>query len=247
MLDKPLKREDVAPICLPDKYYTKRSKRAESPWNTWIMSVETSPKALIGGTKSLAWMLIAGGVIGWIGALALTIERLNVAANPDAVLSCDISPFISCKSVMLTEQAALLGFPNSLIGLGAFVIPILIGFAILAGAKFAKGFWLLFTLGMIGGFLFVAWLFSQSLFVIGALCPYCMVAWTGMIPIFVTLFLFSAREDIIPMPIRTTAFWDGAYAKAWLWTIAVFLIIILAITVRFWSRWIPMFSQLGWI
>jgi hypothetical protein len=82
------------------------------------MSIETSQKSLIGGTKSLAWMLITGGAIGWIGALALTIERLHVAANPDAVLSCDISPFISCKSVMLTEQAALLGFPNSLIRIG---------------------------------------------------------------------------------------------------------------------------------
>ena len=98
------------------------------------MSIETSQKSLIGGTKSLAWMLITGGIVGWIGALALTIERLNVAANPDAVLSCDISPFISCKSVMLTEQASLLGFPNSLIGLAVFVVPILIGFAILAGA-----------------------------------------------------------------------------------------------------------------
>ena len=76
------------------------------------MAIKTPEKTLIGGTKSLAWMLITGGVVGWIGAMALTIERLNVASNPDAVLSCDVSPFISCKSVMLTEQASLLGFPN---------------------------------------------------------------------------------------------------------------------------------------
>ena len=205
------------------------------------MSVETSPKALIGGTKSLAWMLITGGAIGWIGALALTIERLNVAANPDAVLSCDISPFISCKSVMLTEQASLLGFPNSLIGLAAFVVPILIGFATLAGAKFAKWFWLLFTLGMVGGFLFVAWLFSQSLFVIGALCPYCMVAWAGMIPMFWKQLLFSTREGIIPVPLKTVGFFVGAYDWHWLFSFATFGAMFTATVWRFWDLWPSLF------
>ena len=241
MLDKPFKREDVAPICLPTKYYTKRSKRAETPWNTWIMSVESSQKALIGGTKSLAWMLISGGAIGWIGALALTIERLNVAANPDAVLSCDISPFISCKSVMLTEQASLLGFPNSLIGLAVFVVPILIGFAILAGAKFAKWFWQLFTLGMVGGLLFVAWLFSQSLFVIGALCPYCMVTWTGMIPMFWKQFLFSAREGIVPVPLKTVGVFVAAYDWHWLFSFATFGAMFTATIWRFWDLWPSLF------
>ena len=201
------------------------------------MSIETSQKSLFGGTKSLAWMLITGGAIGWIGALALTIERLHVAANPDAVLSCDISPFISCKSVMLTEQAALLGFPNSLIGLAAFVVPILIGFAILAGAKFARWFWLLFTLGMTGGFAFVVWLFSQSLFVIGALCPYCMVAWTGMIPMFWKQFLFSAREGIVPVPLRTVGFFVAAYDWHWLFSFATFGAMFTATIWRFWDLW----------
>jgi uncharacterized membrane protein len=208
---------------------------------------KTTEKAGIGAPISLALVLIIFGIIGWIGAFSLTLERIHVASDPGAVLGCDLNVFISCKTVMLTAQAKLFGFPNSLIGLSAFMAPIIVGFAILAKAQFAKWFWQLFLVGNFLGFLFVLWLFSQSLLVINVLCPYCMVAWTGMIPIFVTLFLFSAREDIIPMPIRTTAFWDGAYAKAWLWTIAVFLIIILAITVRFWSRWIPMFSQLGWI
>jgi uncharacterized membrane protein len=208
---------------------------------------KTAEKELIGAPRSLALVLIIFGIIGWIGAFALTIERIHVASDPGATLACDLNIFISCKTVMLTWQAKLLGFPNSLIGIAAFMAPIIVGFATLAGAKFAKWFWRLFLLGNFFGFLFVLWLFTQSLLVINVLCPYCMVAWTGMIPIFVTLFLFSAREDIIPMPIRTTAFWDGAFAKAWIWVVVTFLIIILAITVRFWTRWIPMFTQLGWI
>ena len=85
----------------------------------------------LGGPKSLAITLIIGGIIGWIGAFALTLERLHVAANPDATLSCDLNVFISCKSVMLTPQAKLFGFPNPLIGIAAFMAPILVGFGIL--------------------------------------------------------------------------------------------------------------------
>lgn len=201
------------------------------------MSQHTKEKPVIQGTTSLAWTLIIGGVIGWIGALALTIERLNVASNPDAVLSCDISPFISCKSVMLTEQAALLGFPNSLIGLAAFFAPVLIGAAILAGAGFAKWFWQLFTLGMAAGFVFVIWLFTQSLFVIGALCPYCMVAWSGMIPMFWKQFLFSAREGIVPVPLKTVGFFVAAYDWHLLFTFGTFGAIITTTIWRFWDLW----------
>lgn len=205
------------------------------------MSTNGGEKTLIGGTKSLAWMLITGGAIGWAAALALTIERIHVASNPDAVLSCDVSPFISCKSVMLTWQAKLLGFPNPLIGLAAFFAPVLIGVAIIAGAKFAKWFWQAFTIGITGGFLFVLWLFSQSLFDIGVLCPYCMVAWAAMIPMFWKQFLFAASEGIIPVPIRTVAFFVNAYDWHWAFTIGTFATLISSVIWRFWDLWPSLF------
>lgn len=186
-------------------------------------------------------MLISGGIVGWAAAFALTLERIRVAENPDATLSCDVSPFISCKSVMLTWQAKLLGFPNPLIGLAAFFAPILIGVAILAGAKFAKWFWQLFTLGMLGGFAFVIWLFSQSLFDIGALCPYCMVAWAGMIPMFWKQFLYVASEGIIPVPVKSVAFFVNAYDWHWLFSIATFATLISAVIWRFWDLWPSLF------
>jgi uncharacterized membrane protein len=142
---------------------------------------------------------------------------------------------------MLTEQASLLGFPNSLIGLTAFFAPILVGFAILAGAKFAKWFWLLFTLAMGGGFAFVIWLFSQSLFEIGALCPYCMVAWTGMIPMFWKQFLFSTREGIVPVPLKTVGFFVAAYDWHWLFSFGTFGLVIGTTIWRFWDLWASLF------
>lgn len=202
------------------------------------MSIEIKiEKPLIGAPKSLAVLLIVSGIVGWAAAFVLTLERIRVATNPDATLSCDVSPFISCKSVMLTEQARLFGFPNPLIGIAAFFAPILVGVAILAGAKFARWFWQLFSVGVTLGFAFVVWLFSQSLFSIGVLCPYCMVAWAGMIPIFWSVILYGAREGFIPTPIRSVNFFVAAYDWHWVFTIGTALFMISAIIWKFWDLW----------
>jgi hypothetical protein len=53
----------------------------------------------------------------------------------------------------------------------------------------------------------------------------------------VPLVLFAFREDIIELPVRTTEFCDAAYTKAFLFLLGVAGLILLAIIVRFWSRW----------
>ncbi|MEV6675377.1 vitamin K epoxide reductase family protein [Streptomyces erythrochromogenes] len=37
---------------------------------------------------------------------------------------------------------------------------------------------------MAAGFAFTVWLIAQCLYVIGALCPWCVVVWAVMIPLF---------------------------------------------------------------
>ncbi len=202
-----------------------------------MSELSTSSEVIPAPGKKFAWTLIVTGIIGWLAAFSLILERLHVASNPNATLSCDLNPFISCKSVMLTEQARLLGFPNPIIGLAAFIFPIAIGAAILAGAKFALWFWRMFTVGITMGFLFVVWLWTQSTFVINVLCPYCMVAWIAMIPLFWTVVLFMLREGVIETPIRFAGFFDRAYERTWLWALSTDLVIAAIIIVRFWSSW----------
>lgn len=188
-------------------------------------------------TRRFAITLIWTGILGWFAAFSLVLERIHVATNPDAVLSCDVSPFISCKSVMLTEQASLFGFPNPLIGVAAFVAPIAVGLAILAGAKFAAWFWRLFAVGITAGLVFVIWLWIQSTFVIGVLCPYCMVAWAAMIPLFWKVILFGTKDGFIDTPLRFVGFFDRAYDKAWVFTLATEALLIAIIIARFWTSW----------
>jgi uncharacterized membrane protein len=205
--------------------------------STEIKAVKQQIGITLEPTRRFAFTLIWTGILGWFAAFSLVLERIHVATNPDAVLSCDVSPFISCKSVMLTEQASLFGFPNPLIGVAAFVAPIAVGLAILAGAKFAAWFWRLFAVGITLGLVFVIWLWIQSTFVIGVLCPYCMVAWAAMIPLFWKVILFGTKDGFIDTPLRFVGFFDRAYDKAWVFTLATEALLIAIIIARFWTSW----------
>ena len=208
------------------------------PCHTGCVSTEKQQVGItLEPTRGFAITLIWTGILGWFAAFSLVLERIHVATNPDAVLSCDLNPFISCKSVMLTAQASLFGFPNPLIGVASFVAPIAVGVAILAGAKFAAWFWRLFAVGITLGFLFVLWLWIQSTFVIGVLCPYCMVAWAAMVPLFWKVILFGAKDGFIDTPLRFVGFFDRAFDKSWAFTFVTEAVIIAIIIARFWTSW----------
>jgi len=211
-------------------------------WHTKSVSETREIKTVESPNRGVAITMIWTGILGWVAAFSLVLERIHVASNPDATLSCDINPFISCKSVMLTAQAQLFGFPNPIIGLAAFFAPVVLGFAILAGARFALWFWRAFLVGIALGFAFVLWLFVQSTFVIHVLCPYCMVAWVAMVPLFWRLFLWAAAEGIINVPVRTVGFFVRWADSAWVFTLVTELLAALTIVFSFWSLWPILFK-----
>jgi hypothetical protein len=62
----------------------------------------------------------------------------------------------------------------------------------IGGVQFPGWFWKIALLGTVLAILFSHWLAFQTTFVIGALCPYCMVAWTGNF-----LILSSVIQEIL--------------------------------------------------
>ena len=54
------------------------------------------------------------------------------------------------------------GFPNMFIGIVAFAVIITTAMGILAGARFARWYWLGLQAGVTLGFAFVVWLWSQA-------------------------------------------------------------------------------------
>ena len=131
-------------------------------------------------TASAWWVLIAG-VAGLIASATLTVEKIAILLNPSYVPSCNLNPIVSCGSVMTTPQASALGFPNSLIGIAAFTVVTVTGVLAVTKVPLPRWYWVGMTLGILAGAGFVHWLIFQSLYRIGALCPYCMVVWVATI------------------------------------------------------------------
>ncbi len=150
-------------------------------------------------TALAVWLVIAG-VIGWWAAFSLTMERIHLLMDADAVASCDFSVLVQCTANLESWQGQVFGFPNPILGLAGWVAPIVVGMAILAGARFARWFWWLFEAGLTVAFAFVIWLIIQSIFVLGTLCPWCMVTWIVTIPTYYAVTLHVLRTGILPAP-----------------------------------------------
>jgi len=173
----------------------------------------------------LAIFLVVGGIIGWIAAFALTVEKFALLTNPTDALSCDFSPLVQCSTNLESWQGSLFGFPNPIIGLAAWIAPIVVGVALLAGARFARWFWVLFNLGIVGALVLVIWLISQSVFVLGTLCPWCMVTWSVTIPVFWAVTLYNLREGSIPAPRAVRRAASAAYSWVPAITLASYLVV----------------------
>lgn len=178
-----------------------------------------------------AYILSVGGLIGFLAAFILTVEKIQLIQNPAFVPSCNLSPLLSCGSVMTTSQASIFGFPNSLIGVAGFAIVAAVGMGLLAGAKFKRWFWLGLQAGGLFGIVFIHWLFFQSVYVIGALCPYCMVVWAVTIP----TFLYVTTYNLQSSRFKNLA----QFFKQHIVEILVIwhLILIGLILVKFWDYW----------
>jgi uncharacterized membrane protein len=147
-------------------------------------NVEVSRDASPVQYKTTPWLLLFSGIIGLFAAFTLTQDKISILEDPNFVPSCSINPVLSCGSVIVTEQASIFGFPNPIIGLITYSVVITLAVLLLSRVVLPSWMWLGLNLGSLGGIAFVIWLVFQSLYVIDALCPYCMVAWVGTILIF---------------------------------------------------------------
>lgn len=170
-------------------------------------TAETIPKLY----RVLPYILLIGGIIGIICSFIITTEKISQLQNPNYVPSCNLNPIISCGSVMQSKQANTFGFANPIIGLVAYGALAAIGAAMLAGATFKRWYWLGIQLGTVFGIAFVHYLFFQTTYRIGALCPYCIVVWIVTITTFWYVLQYNLAQRYIVLP---TSY--GQRITAWL-------------------------------
>ncbi|OBJ70423.1 vitamin K epoxide reductase family protein [Mycobacterium sp. 1274756.6] len=196
---------------------------------------EAPPAPERGAVPALsAWWVLLGGVIGLVASLALTVEKIRLLADPGYVPSCSLNPVLSCGSVMSTPQAAVLGFPNPLIGIAAFAVVATTGVLAVAGVRLPQWYWVGLTAGLAAGTAFVHWLIYQSLYVIGALCPYCMVVWAVTIPLLVVSATIAGNAEPGHKILQVLHRWRWTLTALW------FIALILLIFVRFQDYWLTL-------
>ncbi|MFF8382224.1 vitamin K epoxide reductase family protein [Streptomyces kanasensis] len=189
------------------------------------------------GRRMLAVVLTLGGALGFLAAFALAVEKIALLKDPSHTPSCSINPVLSCGSVMSTPQAEVFGFPNPLLGIGGFAVVTTIGVVLLTGAALPRPLWWGLTAGVALGVVLVHWLIFQSLYRIDALCPYCMVVWAVMIPLFWYTALHALTGGHLGGPpwlrraAGAVAGYHGVVLTAWYLAIGVLVL------QRFWLYW----------
>ncbi|WP_329562977.1 vitamin K epoxide reductase family protein [Kitasatospora sp. NBC_01266] len=187
--------------------------------------------------RAFAWLLLIAGAIGLAASAVLTIDKIHLLQNPHTVLNCNINPIIACGSVMTSHQASVFGFPNSLIGLVGFGVVLAIATGVLAGARYRRWYWLGLQFGTVFALVLIHWLMSQSLYSIGALCPYCMGVWAVTIALFWYTTLANLRTGVIPVGERMKPVVRELNRYHWVVPVLWYAVIALMILGRFWYYW----------
>ncbi|MFT8358048.1 vitamin K epoxide reductase family protein [Bifidobacterium aquikefiri] len=154
---------------------------SESPDNTGTGG--NSPyDRLTGWRHGATWtylVMLVASISALLVSFILSGEALELARHPNAKLECDVNALVSCSTVAQSWQAEIvhfggLSFPNAFFGIAAESIFITIAVLGLARARTPRWFTIATWWGGLAAFLYAYWLFTQSMFVINALCPWCL-------------------------------------------------------------------------
>ncbi len=187
--------------------------------------------------RRVGWLMTLTGAVGWLASLRLAVDDWRLLEDPDYVPSCDISPVVGCGSAMASPQGNLLGFPNMLIGLGAFAAVAALGVAVLTGARLHRALWLALNGGALAAVGFVHWLIWQSLYELNRLCPYCAVVWVVTIALFWYVTLRNCAHGVLPVPRRGRAALDLVLESHWLLLAGWYGVIVMLVLTRFGTYW----------
>lgn len=187
--------------------------------------------------QTLPYILIVVGIIGMLASFMLTYDKIHVLMDKNYDPGCNINPILSCGSVMQTEQASLLGVPNTIFGLVAYSMLLTFGLLLAGGAKVKRWVWIGAQLAATVGVVFMHYLFFQGVYRINAICPWCFVVWMITIPLFWYLTLYNLREGYVKLPralARVSPFLQKHHADILIvWYVVIFGILLQ----HFWYYW----------
>ena len=188
----------------------------------------------VAASRRTGLVMLVTGVVGWLASFQLTVDDWRLLRDPTYRPPCNISPVVSCGSVMSSPQGRVFGFPNMLLGLGAFAAVTVLGAAVLGGARLHRRLWLALEAGALAGVVLAHWLIGQSLYRLNKLCPYCAVVWVVTIALFWYVTMHCLERGIVRVPRGVLVVLQdthGMLLAGWYGVIA------LLVLTRFWTYW----------
>ncbi len=147
--------------------------------------------------KRIFSVMLGAALVSLLAAFVLAVDAIKLAENPETALFCNVNAVLNCGSVALSWQASAFGFPNAFLGLMFEPMVVTMALLGLSGIKLPRWFALTEQVIYLFATAFAIWLFTQSLFVIGAVCPWCLVITLATPVIFMSLLHYNIREDNI--------------------------------------------------
>jgi len=179
-----------------------------------VDAVENPPESgFFTSRRFLYGEMLVGALISLVAAFVLSVDAVLLAADPGSALSCDINSVVSCGTVGVAWQSSVFGIPNSFLGLIAEPVVITVAVAGLAGVRFPRWFMIAAQTVYLLGVIFAYWLFWQSMFVIGALCPWCLTVTVATTLVFASMLHLNILEDNLMWPRRLQA-WALSFARS---------------------------------
>jgi uncharacterized membrane protein len=132
-------------------------------------------------------LITIGSVLGLLASLMLSLEAYWRALNPKTIFACDVNAKLSCSTVAESWQSTLIHWPgngavpNAFLGLIVFSVFVTIGVLVASGVSIPRWVEWGFRIGVVIAFIFSTWLLQQSVFVIGAMCPWCLTMDLGTV------------------------------------------------------------------
>ncbi len=185
--------------------------------------------------RSVFAVMCIGAVVGLLASFVLSTEAITLAKDSHTVLACDISSAISCGAVGRHPSASIFGFPNAFIGMISFSVLLAVSVAGLMGTKLPKLYMYLAWLGGVAGFIFAAWMFGMSYFVIGALCPWCLTTDAATLLLLWALTRYNITENNLYLRGRAAKTAEAGVKKGMdtVFFVAIAVLALLAIVLKF--------------
>ena len=139
--------------------------------------------------------MLVSASLSLFAAMILSIDAFKLAKDVNTELSCSINAVVSCGKVALSWQSTVFGFPNSFIGLMFESAVITIAIAGLMQVRFPNSLMRIAFFIYSAALFFALWLFSQSLFVIKAFCPWCMLVTVSTISVFMSMLRINIYQN----------------------------------------------------